>query len=670
MWAAFVLIVYLCCDPRGRPLLKEVGLTDLDVQTACAFEAYGRGEITRRARLRAAQEDEARKAAEKVAKKQKKDGDPGTSSASPPVAEDDDDDDDDELEDVDMATGLPIEDDTASIVNDDDYDSEAVPDFEAAGMIDQPVDVLGMEQADQKVLATKRKRSNKGYAQASTADSFGILSWWYKALRCKDKLVLETLICQNKTSAREASQVTLETQTEGTSITANRVICQQSADNAIKSAMALVPFVDRKAKDVPTWVAFSARDAPDKCAIGLGRVPDESRNTVMHACKQPPVAVAIDQSTGIGALWSVATQELTSKRNDEPYAAVGVLERYAMIAKNRAESEGPKGVYKTPFAGAALARTSCLERFIADETMRALPSAPGGLTRSFLSFRTLLTVHELTFESGHELAFEGAELYKQATAMHGGRHETDRLTTQTLGTRAEHAKRIEPYCTPATRLAVGLRLNELLRRFMQGRSRKNEPCKVLLGYHTNAEVGRDVPPVMDTEPFPLATITDFNIRVDTKHGERAIPESARIPCKHVPASIALHVCLDGAIRAPEMIASLGNELQKRALLFVASSQASYVGDVGVAISAAAANANINSSKKISVRVLTHYSPLCVDVPHSADLYCLFRARSAPISTRGRDSQCGTRGVVASPIFTGALRTRPTRDATARSSTTD
>ena len=490
---------------------------------------------------------------------------------------------------------------------------------------------------------------------------------WYKALRCKDKSVLETLICQNKTSAREASQVTLETQTEGTSITANRVICQQSADNAIKSAMALVPFVDRKAKDVPTWVAFSARDAPDKCAIGLGRVPDESRNTVMHACKQPPVAVAIDQSTGIGALWSVATQELTSKRNDEPYAAVGVLERYAMIAKNRAESEGPKGVYKTPFAGAALARTSCLERFIADETMRALPSAPGGLTRSFLSFRTLLTVHELTFESGHELAFEGAELYKQATAMHGGRHETDRLTTQTLGTRAEHAKRIEPYCTPATRLAVGLRLNELLRRFMQGRSRKNEPCKVLLGYHTNAEVGRDVPPVMDTEPFPLATITDFNIRVDTKHGERAIPESARIPCKHVPASIALHVCLDGAIRAPEMIASLGNELQKRALLFVASSQASYVGDVGVAISAAAANANINSSKKISVRVLTHYSPLCVDVPHSADLYCLFRARSAPISTRGRDSQCGTRGVVASPIFTGALRTRPTRDATARSS---
>ena len=71
VWAAFVLIVYLCCDPRGRPLLKETGLTDIDVQTACAFEAYGRGEITRRARLRAAQHEEARKAAEKQSKKQK-----------------------------------------------------------------------------------------------------------------------------------------------------------------------------------------------------------------------------------------------------------------------------------------------------------------------------------------------------------------------------------------------------------------------------------------------------------------------------------------------------------------------------------------------------------------------------------------------------------------------
>ena len=601
VWAAFVLVVYVGCDPRSRALLKDTGLTDLDVQTAYALEAYGRGEITRRARLRAQQQEEARKAADKQNKKQKKDGDPGPSSPPAPDAKEEEEDDDSEFEETDPDTGLPIEDDTASIVNDDGDESDDGVDLEAAGMVDEPIDMLGTEQQDQKVLATKRKRSNKGGATASTSDSHGILTWWYKALRCKDKSVLETLICQTKTNAREAAQATLEIQTEGTSIPHNRVIVAQSAANAVKSAQALVPFVDRKAKDVPTWVAFSTRDTDAKCAVGLGRVPDESRNSVLHACRQPPNGVMIAPHVGIGVLWSVATQELVSRRNDASYAAVGVLERYAMLAKNRAQNSTPKGVFKTPFQGAALLRVSALERHIDDETMRALPSAPGGLTRSFINLKTVVTVHDLTFQSGHQLAAEGLELYQKAAMMHGGKHETDRLTTETLGTSANPNDRIEPYCTPATRLAVGLRLNELLRRFMQGRSRKNEPCKVLLGYHTHAEVGRDVPPIMDTEPIPLATITDFNVRVEANdYSARNIPESEPIPCEHVPASISLHVCLDGAIRAPEMIASLGDNLwQKRALLLVGSSQASYIGDVGVAISAAAANANINSSKKIS-----------------------------------------------------------------------
>ncbi len=423
---------------------------------------------------------------------------------------------------------------------------------------------------------------------------------WYKALRCKDKSVLETLICATKTSAREASQQTLETQTEGTSITHNRIIVAQSAANAVKSATALVPFVDRKAKDVPTWVAFSAGDTEDGCAVGLGRTPNESRNSVLHACTQTPEAVKVHSSAGIGTLWSVATQELVSKRNQDAYGTTGVLERYAMLAKQRAQSSGAKGFYKTPFSGAAAMRVRALETHINDETMRALPSAPGGLTRSFLSFKSIITVHELTFSSGDQLAKEGLELYRKASLMHGKNHESDRMTTMALATASDPTKRIEPYCTPATRLAVGIRLNELLRRFMQGRSRKNEPCKVLLGYHTSAEVGRDVSPIMDSEPIPLATITDFNIRIEAcNYDKRNIPESAPMPCEHVPASIALHVCLDAAIRAPEAIRTLASDVQKRAVLLVGSSQASYIGEVGVAISAAAANANINSSKKIS-----------------------------------------------------------------------
>jgi len=158
VWASLVLVVYLCCDPRGRPLLREhTNLTDVDVQTACAFESYGRGEITRRARLRAAQHAEALK---QLKKQKKKNSEASSSTAPMPLLSVGDGASDDEF---DAETGILIEDDSSSIVN--DYDEENVGD---------PMDA---ERADQKVLATKRKRASKGFASASTADAHGVLLW-------------------------------------------------------------------------------------------------------------------------------------------------------------------------------------------------------------------------------------------------------------------------------------------------------------------------------------------------------------------------------------------------------------------------------------------------------------------------------------------------------------
>jgi len=158
-WAAIVLIVYCASDACGRPLLRtvEAQLTDLDVQTACTLEAYGRGEVTRRARLRAGQQAEEEK--KQAAKRRKKDSSALPSLAAPAVPA--------KKPEIDEATGLVIEDDAASIVNDDDDEPDE-------GDEDDP---LSTERQDQKVLATKRKRASKGNASASTADSHGILSW-------------------------------------------------------------------------------------------------------------------------------------------------------------------------------------------------------------------------------------------------------------------------------------------------------------------------------------------------------------------------------------------------------------------------------------------------------------------------------------------------------------
>lgn len=50
VWCSWVMINYLASHPRGRDILEESGLTDIDVQSAIAFERYGGEEIRRRLR--------------------------------------------------------------------------------------------------------------------------------------------------------------------------------------------------------------------------------------------------------------------------------------------------------------------------------------------------------------------------------------------------------------------------------------------------------------------------------------------------------------------------------------------------------------------------------------------------------------------------------------------
>jgi len=442
---------------------------------------------------------------------------------------------------------------------------------------------------------------------------------WYKALRCKDKSVLETLIAYTKSGARAAAHTTLETQTEGTSIAESRVVGQMGVENALKSSAALHPFVNRTAKDALEFVALTVRASATAdgnpvtrpqpgAALGVARVANAARSAALHACGRPPAAVRPPTASGMGVLWSVAAQEL-SPRNEQAKTAPGVLERYALLAQLRAESAvRPQGAFRGGFSAPAQHAANGYERYIRDETCRALPSAAGGMTRSFIGIKALLSVHEGVWGAAHQLAGEAERLHAQVAAMNADRRETSTRTAEVLGTSCRPAQRLEPLCTPATGFAKGFQLNELLRRCMQTRTRKNEPCKLLLGVYTNAELNREMPPVMDTEPMPLCTICDFGLRVPTEVGASdgaGIPDHVQHPrVQGCPVDLSLHVCLDGAIRATELIGALdgaGEIHKQRALLYVGSSQASFISEAGTAISAAQANANINSSKKIGVR---------------------------------------------------------------------
>ena len=66
--------------------------------------------------------------------------------------------------------------------------------------------------------------------------------------------MLETLVAGSKAKAREAAQTTLERQAEGSTIASNRFLQQISTGMAVRSVEAMVPFVSRKACEVPSIV--------------------------------------------------------------------------------------------------------------------------------------------------------------------------------------------------------------------------------------------------------------------------------------------------------------------------------------------------------------------------------------------------------------------------------
>jgi hypothetical protein len=130
VWASWTLVVYLTCHPEGRVLLRDTGLTDVDYQTAQAFEMYGRAEITRRARLEAQQQQNFASG-----RKRKLPGGPREEGCTPEIKQ------------------------------------EAAAPSEVMDVVDE------MAEEEQRTLATKRKRGAKGCASASTSDSSGMLQW-------------------------------------------------------------------------------------------------------------------------------------------------------------------------------------------------------------------------------------------------------------------------------------------------------------------------------------------------------------------------------------------------------------------------------------------------------------------------------------------------------------
>lgn len=516
VWCSWVLIVYLSSHPRGRDLLRASGLTDVDVQSAIAFERYGGEEIRRRARQRL---------------------DPGTKRPKK------------------LADGRSAD------AHHWNIKTSLLPE------------------------KAKRKRSARAGVASGTSDAHVLIEFWHKALQSEDVSVLHTLAAHSKRTARDAALSTLARQAVGSDVADNPLLQQVSLKNAVKSAQALVSFVGRRESDIPGIVMMRARngyDGPYKTACGFERIDKEGASTAVHACVLACKDFRPSRDIGIAIAWSQAVRKFMP-RDEQTAQLPAVFER--MYEMRRAEHP-----------------SSTISAFVEAEMDVAMPTDAAGTTRSFISIVSYMCINSTHESAAAMMVDETKDLHSRVSSS---RLPHEERFPMLMGVSRSSSARCEPICTPASALSVGICANEALRRWMSDKTRKNNPCIKHLGFSCAAELSKDVPGIMSSEPLPLLTITDFEIeRVDPvrRTGNSALGDAK--------VSIGLHVCGDGVARVPEVIAAMRTHVyptskidyvtQSRAALFVAASQASFIGHVGGALTAGYANAAIASSKKISV----------------------------------------------------------------------
>jgi len=461
-----------------------------------------------------------------------------------------------------------------------------------------------MRTAQKRILSAKRKRGPKGGASASTSDSAALIEWWSNALCCKNASVLVSMMAHSKRAAREAANATLRRQAQASiSVANNAIIRDISGQNAVDSAQALASsFVTRKPHEAPTWLCW---DLGATRHVGMARTYHEACTTTAHACALGP---EVARPAGMAIAWSRAVLQY-APRSDGVVRIPGLLERLS-AASSVADRGGQRhAVMGERMGSAALGQA---------EPPRSVESA--GIVRSTLSFRATLRCTPSQRDAGARLHDEVMAKARACTTPPRTDSSLPTLQWSSDGSDAP-APRTEPLCTPASWLAVGLGINEEVRTWKVGKSRKNDPLKVQLGVSSDHDKQKDVPNVLNSEPPPLLTVVDYNLDViDTAEPWTEAPNDAD-GTRPLEVGVALHVCGDSAIRVPEVLAALTNEdaddtehdgqsyyrgisiesaLRKRAVLWAASSQASYISNVGPVVAAGAANTAVQGSKKVSV----------------------------------------------------------------------
>ena len=390
---------------------------------------------------------------------------------------------------------------------------------------------LREEEAEQaKTLSSKKRRD------ASSIDPTSAARWWVNAAMTKHACVLKMLLAMNLRVAENAAIANLEYQSRDLPrVAQNPILREHSIANARDCAKAIAEnLVCRQATDVP-----KIQENTDG-TISILRTPVDLKKGAIFACRRAP---EVFQPVHTTFCWSLSNIDARTP---------GVFDELVRSLKIRQENSSLP----------ASSRADRIESEAFSKTDGPKTPASSSLTRTFISYVVDYQMSESQKKS--------AELFAAGNP----------------------AATTEPFFQHSHALALCVKVNDILTRWIAGKSRKTDHSKLLLGITSSGDKAVPLPDLNSSFPLALLVTTDLQAEQNLDSDDKfTVTES---------------VCVDGGVRLFEAIEEIAEDfsrdcvLQARAMLWVGISQASLIADLSSTLSCGSMNTSIACSRRLTV----------------------------------------------------------------------
>jgi len=620
IWASLALLSYMQSEPAGRRMLGLYNISDIDAAVASTFLAYGRSEITRRSRLTDLQlsMDSERRESSRVDKNSttriaryeqmtriddtietmiQKEMEHDEQHATPTAADHPMYHSDPEEAQGDEHCGAP------GVVGAErrlGRPPSTLPHKSRSRSKGHPLsgctphsEVMGDDVRS--VLTQKRKRGCSSHHYGTMRASALALVFWDAALKSQHAHVLLMLLASSKSAAQKAADATVRSQVIEQDLLSNEMLRKLSEENAVKSAVALRTTVMQSCEETPLLCAW--REHGSCVRVGIARSKDDLSTCTLYACSRADCAPRPDAHMAIA--WTESYYHATPSAITAPFP--GITESLEALARHEQSTSGRQHVNV-----ARVVKESGKIRESLRGTLTSMTLT--GITRGILCMKCTLVVPSSQLSVAKKLSGVCEEYLEKAVSRSSTVPAVPGEILRPLSTDSLQRGSIsEPYTTPANNLIVALEASETVRALSRGRSHCGDPTKAFFGFQTPRELSESFSHDFD-RPSSLLPIVDVatELRDDVgllDGGACLLPRmSSRPDALHVPMYVQLVVSGNAPVRAPEAVACVASTrpYEARAMLFVAASTASLLGETVVMSCAGALNTAAAAAKRVIV----------------------------------------------------------------------